>query len=476
MTAKEIKMNKYKTLMMNSAIFAIGSFGSKILGFLLIRLYTSHMSTDDFGISDIIVKTANLLIPIVTLSVVEAVMRYSLDEKRDKQKIFTIAIYISFAGIAIITLFSPLISQIKYFEGYGYFLFIYLFTSSARAINQQFLRTRGHIKLYSFDGILTVLTMVICNVIFIVVMNLGVVGYLLSIIVSDALSAIFLFVVGQNYRYFRLDAFDKKLAFSMIRYSAPLIPTAVLWWVVSSSDAYMVTHWLGEQANGIYSASYRIPTLISMVSTIFFQAWQMSLITEYKSDDAQDFFSKVFHAYQSVMYLTAGGILLFLRPLMDLMIKNPDYSSAYKYTPFLVVGILMSCLCTFLSYVYAATHHTKNSLFTSLIAAVSNILLNLILIPDSGAGVGVQGAAFATMVSYTACFVVRLFDSRRYIHYKVNFAQTFVNFVLLLVMAIAAVKEFENYIFVILAIYAIIIITNFKAVIQTVKKITHKKI
>lgn len=461
--------------MANSLVFAIGSFGSKILQFLLIRLYTDYMPADDLGISDIIVKAANLLIPIITLSMVEAVMRYGLDEKQDKQKVFTIGICISFAGTVMITAFSPLIARISYFEGYAPLLFLFLFTSSARAINQQFLRTRGHIKLYSFDGILTVLIMVICNIIFIVYMKLGVTGYVLSIIVSDAFSALFLLLAGQNYRYFRLSAFDGKTAGEMIRYSAPLIPTAVLWWVVSSSDAYMITHWLGEAQNGIYSASYRIPMLIAMVSTIFFQAWQMSLISEYESDDAKEFFSKIFHAYQSIMYLAAGGILLFLRPVMNLMIKNPSFASAYKYTPFLVAGVLMSCLCTFLSYVYAATHHTKNSLYTSMVAAGSNIILNILLIPDTGMGLGVQGASIATAVSYTACFIVRLLDSRRYIHYKVNFSQTVLNFVLLIAMAFVAVKEFEYYIIIIAALYMIIIAVNFKAVVQTVRKVADKK-
>ena len=461
--------------MANSLIFAIGSFGSKILQFLFISLYTSYMSTDEFGITDIIVKTANLLIPIITLSMVEAVMRYGLDEQRNKQQVFTVGITIALFGTGLITAFSPLVGQMEMFHGYEPFLFVYLFTSSARAINQQFLRVRGHVKLYSFDGILTTLLMLICNILFLVVMKMGVAGYLLSIIIPDALSALFLMFAGQNYKYFRLAAFDLPLAKSMILYAAPLIPTAVLWWVVSSSDSYMVTHWMGESMNGVYSTSYRIPMLAAMVSTIFFQAWQMSAITEYESEDAQDFFSKIFHAYHSLMYLAAGGILVFLRPFTKLLISNPEFSDAYKYTPFLVVAVLMSCSCTFLSYIYAATLHTKNSFYTSLIAAGTNVILNLLLIPESGAGLGAYGAAIATFISYTACYIVRLFDSRRYIRYKVNSAMVSVNFALLTAMALISTLEFNNYIIAVAAIYLLLVLLNFRAVIMTIRKIFDKK-
>lgn len=461
--------------MANSAIFAIGSFGSKILQFLLIRLYTDYLPTDGFGVTDLIVKTANLLIPIVTLSIVEAVMRYGLDEKENKQKVFTVGISVAFFGLAIVTAFSPLVDRISYFQGYTPLLFVYLFTSSLRAINQQFLRTRGLVKLYSFDGILTTLIMLLCNVLFLVVMEMGVAGYLLSIIVSDALSALFLFFAGENYRFFKVTAFDRELAVRMIRYAAPLIPTAVLWWVVSSSDSYMVTYWLGKDMNGLYAAAYKIPTIIAIISTIFFQAWQMSAISEYKSADARRFFSMIFHAYQSIMYIAAGGIIIFLRPLMGFLIKNEDYATAYRYTPFLIVAVLMSCSCTFLSYIYAATMHTKNSFYTSLIAALTNIILNFLMIPASTLGYGVNGAALATMASYTLCFVVRLIDTRRYINYKVKFGQVLVNFTLIIAMALISVAEFDNYLLVVAGLYVPVVAVNFKAVLQTVKKVTEKK-
>lgn len=464
-------MNKYKQLATNTIIFAIGSFSSKILSFLLTRLYTACMTEAELGVADLVVQGANLLIPIITLNIVESVMRYGLENSYDKQQVFSVGIKTLLMGMVAMTLLLPILNYVPSFDGYIHLLYIFVFTSSFRAINQQFLRTCGHVKLYAFDGILTTFVMIVLNFIFLLGFDMGTKGYLLSMILADLFSALFIFFVGQNYRYLKFVRIEKDMLKTMVKFSIPLIPTAVLWWVVSASDKFMISGMLGDDINGVYTVSYKIPSLISMVSTIFFQAWQMSAIKEYTesgaSQEAKDFFSKVFHAYQAVMYISGAAILLLLRPLITLFVDS-SFGDPYVYTPFLILSVIMSCSCTFLSYIYSATVHTKNSFITSLLAAITNIVLNIILIPSP---LGAQGAAIATAASYTLCFIVRLLDTRRYICFKVDFVKLIMNIALTIgaVLVTLYAQSYKTPIMIML--FAAIFIINFGELKTTVIKL-----
>jgi O-antigen/teichoic acid export membrane protein len=313
--------------------------------------------------------------------------------------------------------------------------------------------------------------MLLFNIMFLGKFNMGVVGYVLSIILSDAMSSVFLCVMGNNLKFIKVKGLEKTVVTSMIRYSVPLIPTYILWWIVGLSDRYFIRFMIDSDANGMYSMANKIPSLISIVSTIFFQAWQMSAITEYQSEGARNFYTKVFDAYQSLMVIASAGIMLFLKLIAKLMFGGTDFYDAYVYIPFLIIAVLFCCFCQFLSSVYSAVKHTKNSLYTSIIAAVVNILLNIILIPR----LGVQGACLATLFAYGACFVVRVIDTQRYIKYRFYVVKFIINIVLLLTMCGAILMNFEHQVLWHLAGFVLIVWYNFNSIMETVKQILNKK-
>ena len=119
-----MKKNKYAQLMGNTLIFAIGTFASKILVFLMMRYYTAVLSTSDFGISDLITQAANVLIPIATVSITSGVIRFGLVKANDKREIFSIGVVTVLCGYAILLLFSPLLGKIDVLS--TYLVLIYL--------------------------------------------------------------------------------------------------------------------------------------------------------------------------------------------------------------------------------------------------------------------------------------------------------------------------------------------------------------
>ena len=442
-------MNKYKKLAFNTIVFAIGSFGSKILVMLLTRLYTKNISPSELSTKELLEITANFLLPIFTFSMTEAIIRFGLDNKYDKSKVFTTATVLNGAGLVLMLILSPvfrLISFLDFIDGYTILLLVYVCTSAFRALCSQFVRARGMVKLYSLDGILATVTLLIFSILFISTFHWGVKGFMLSVILSDFCSAVFLFLIAGLHRYLSLESYDKRLATSMMRFAVPLIPTVVMWVITGFSDRLFIRYMhsskveLGESAAGIYGLATKVPNLISMVSTIFFQAWNMSAIMENDSEDRSRFYEKVYGAYEAVLFIFSALLIAGVQIVTPIFVSTArfgEYGQVYKYTPVLVVAVLFMCLDQFLSSIYTATKHTKNSFWTSFAASMANIVLNFFLIPEWG----IHGAAIATFLSYYLCFWARIIDARYYVPFRFNAVKSLVNTGLLLIMCLVIINK-----------------------------------
>lgn len=474
-------MNKYKKLAANTAIFAIGSFGSKILAFLLTRIYTGYMDAGMFNTKEILEMCANLLIPVVSFSITDAVIRYGLDKNYEKKNVLSNAVTALLFGIGGFVLLSPLLLLYSEIRHYYFLLVGYICISCFRQVSTQFARARGLVKLYAADGIFCTLTFLLLNVLFIAGFGWGITGFMLATLLSDLLSGISVWVIANHNRYFSFRYVDKELLGVMLRFSLPLIPTAILWIITGFSDRLFIRYLVkpakfgigGATAAGVYGASSKIPNLLSMVSSVFYQAWNMSAIAENNSKERSRFYTQIFSAYQSILVLASAFIILLVHPLSNLLIdygKDPAYRNAFLYTPMLVIAVLLMCLNQFLSSIYTVSKHTRNSFYTSLVAAVLNLLLNAILIPKYA----VYGAIIATIVSYLACYLIRIIDTRRFIPFQVNHAMSLANLLLLGGMSLLIVfAPAYYYLWMILMLVAVLAL-NFRSLMTTAKKILRR--
>ncbi len=474
-------MDKYKKLAADTLIFAIGSFGSKILMLFLTRLYTHNIASDDNSTKSLLEQTATFLIPIATLSIADAVLRYGLDRDYKKKEIYTSACLVELTGLLAMILLSPLLNFLPYAHGYVKLLLAYIIASAFRQLNSQFVRSRNMLKLFALDGILATLSLFVFNLIFISVLHMGVLGFMLSAILSDFCSAVFLFIVAKLWKFLGKNYINPEVIKTMLRFSIPMIPTAILWTITEFSDRIFVRYMtnahspdVGPAAAGVYDAASKVPHLISMVSTIFFQAWNMSAITASKSKDKSDFYEKIFSAYQSMIFVGAAFMIAFVKLLCNILIDSstdPSYARAFEFTPILIIGVLTMTLNQFLSSIYTATQKTTHSFWTSLVAAGSNLILNAILIYQWG----VQGAVIATFISYFLCYIVRIIDTRKLIYFYVNHIHFACNMIVLFVMSIGAITE-PFFVVPMQAGFLIFMVWfNFADIMQTVKKLLKRK-
>lgn len=467
-------MNKYQKLVNNTLIFAVGTLGAKLLSFVLVRLYTGCMSTEQYSTADLLYQAVNVLYPVVTFSMADAIIRFGLDKAYDNKKIYTAALTASAGGLLLLAVLTPVINCVNVFKGWGLLLFVYCFFSSFKQLALNFVRARGLVKLFAFDGIMSTLIIVISNLILLLKFDLGVTGYICSIIISDALTLLGLTVIAELYKFVDFKRLDKQLLREMMKYSLPLIPTYILWWITSASDRWFVIDMVSSHDNGIYSAAYKIPTLLLLVTTLLNQAWQMSAIENKDQKDLPDFYTRIYGAYSSVLFMGAAGLIMIVKPLTYLLVDNDpakNYVYAYHYTPILIIAMIFQCLCQFMSSIYSVRKKSMNSMLTSLVAAAVNIVLNILLIPRYG----VYGAAVATAASYFACFMVRIFDARSYVKFNVSWFKMIVNMVVVGYMAIVAILEPKMTYLQLIVLFIAVVVFNFDAVISTLVKIIDRK-
>lgn len=464
--------NSYKKLVSTTMILAIGTFSSKVLVFLLVPFYTRVLSKTDFGTANLITQACNLLMPLASAGIANSVIRFGLNKESNKSSVFTTGILTVLAGFGLLALFSPLLRMLDFINGYTILVLLYVLMSSLHSVCAQFVQAKKYTKLFALDGVLRTAMTIGLNILFLVVFDLGITGYILATIVSDFISTLFLWFMASLARYFHPRSMDKATTLTMLRYSIPLIPTMVCVWIVSMSDQYMIEYIMNASAAGIndianqaprvagvaakafkidwqapseyflgtasvalYVISNKVPQILSIVAGIFGDAWQISIVSE-SPEKQRKFFSNVFATYQCIALVGASGLIMTAKILVTLL-AAPTYYPAWRCIPILVLGMMCSCLGTFLGSIYMVERQSIYTLLTTALGAGANILLNILLIPRYG----VMGAALATCLSYMIMFLVRGVHTRKFIPVHWRLAKFLPSMALVLAQAVLMLLE-----------------------------------
>lgn len=392
------RQNPYRTLLSNTFLISFGTFGSKLLAFFMVRFYTGVLAPSDYGTADLIMQTADLLLPIVSLGIINGVFRFSLGCYESRKSVFSAGVYTITAGTLLLAGIVSLLSTAPVFHGYAGLIACYTLTACYHSLCAQFIRAEGKTALFAGQGMLNTALVIGLNILFLVVFRFGIAGYVLSVALADGLCTVYL-VLKERLWTLLIPHPQKGIFQQMLRYSIPLIPTTVFWWITSVSDRYMVTGFLGADANGLYAVAYKIPTILTLISGIFLDAWQFSAISEAEGSREAHvrFYSQIWSSFQTVMFLS-GSVVIALCHLEIRLLSAEEYYAAWQYVPVLSVAMIFASFAAFMGSVYVVTKKSSLSFWTAMAGAGVNLLLNLLLIPS----VGIQGAA----VLYLAKFAI----------------------------------------------------------------------
>jgi len=401
---KELKhgdnRSPYKKLATNSLAFLISNFGTKIITLVMVPLYTYILSTEEYGTIDLLTTINSLTIPIVFLCISDAVLRFTMDRSEEKKLTLFNGLIIWVIGTLILSALLP-IAKFIWPESSNYLLLLGFLISSncLLQITNQFLRSCDHTKEFAANGIIYTFAFASLNCLFLIAFKWAISGYLLSMIIANTICIVFSLLISKPWSFGK-PYIEKSLIKRMLLYSLPLIPNALMWWVMDASDKFIISFYLGVSANGLYAVAKKIPTLIDSFHSIFNQAWQVSAIEE--KDNKSSFTSIMYNTYYVLLFLVVSLLLSLSRPIITYVLGT-SYKETWQYVPLLLVSVAFSSLSGFLSSIFIADKKPKIIFYTTITGAIINTALNFSLIPFFG----INGAAFATAVGFGVVLIIR---------------------------------------------------------------------
>jgi len=356
------------------------------------------------------------------------------------------------------------------FDGYVLLLAFYVIFANFHSAAANYLRAQGKTAVFALQGIANTALTIILNIIFLALFDMGSFGYVLSVVVADLTVTVALFAICKLYRDVRFSEVKKDTLKSMLKFSIPYIPTTMMWLITSVSDRYIVTAYNGTDANGLYAAAYKIPTLISLASGVFIEAWQLSSVQDARAEERAEFFEKVYKNYMSIMFM-GGAVIIAGSQIFTKLLLADSYYISWQYVPILVIATVFSSLSAFFGSVYFVEKKSMLSMVTAMSGAIINVILNFVMIPDHGA----MGAAVATLISYLAVYAIRAFDTGNYIKFKLGHWRVIINTAVLIFQSVIMIHGIRYWRYMLVVILAFMVIFNGQGIVKGILQIFSKK-
>ena len=408
-------MSKKTALMKNTIIIFCGKVCTQLISFFLLPLYTGYLATKDYGIVDLITTYVTLLVPIITLELEMSIFRYLVDSRgKDKEtkKLMSNNFYVLLIALSIFTLAYIIVTHFFKFD-FRWLILIDIIICTLSGNFLQISRGMGRTIDYSISCIITGAFTIVSNIFLIAVLRLGAMGMIISMALANGLGALYLFVRLKLYKLINFKLVDKKLIKEMYRYSIPLVPNGVSWWIVNVSDRTIISWVLGAGANGLYAVSNKFPTILSSLLGIFNLSWSESAALHINSPDRDEFFSDISNTVTK-LFTSLGVGMIACMPFVFPLLINSKYNEAFNQIPILVLGAVFNVVICLYSAVYIAKKMTKQVATVSIIGAIVNILVNVLFIKY----IGLYAASISTAISYFIMMIYRHIDLKKYINIK----------------------------------------------------------
>ena len=431
---------RYQKLAKNSVIFMIANFGSKFFSFMLVPFYTHVLSTGEYGTVDTLIATVSLFSPIATLGIGDVIIMFLSKKEYEAKKIFMNTALLILFGNILVSFVYPLLFLSNTFRDYILHFILLVITSSVYGVLQMYVRGNEKVAACAASGVIYTITLALANIVLLIYFKQGISGYLLSTILAYVVPSVYLFVVAKD-KAFTISLIDKELIKKVLRLSMPLMPTAILWSLMNLADKYAILWFVGATGNGIYAVAHKIPTILSVIYSIFQQAWQLTTFELESREDRSKAYTSVFELLTCVLFC-AGAFLIVLNRVYITYFCESSYLVGWKITPLLMYSAILNSISGLLGSNYLIMHDTKSALKVTTIGAMVNIVFNFLLVPIFG----LYGAALATIIGYLYMVAKKYFDTSKFTPLKFNMNKfVFVNVLSVIMIASVSIGNSSVY-------------------------------
>lgn len=398
-------------------IYAIGNLGSKIITFAMVPLYTFFIKdTSDFGYYDLCLTAIFLIIPFATLQLRDGAFRFLLETK-DKDchsKIISFVYRTLLTNLVVCVIATVMLAMFTNIN-YVWYCFALLIAMSFLEVISQVARGLGNNKVFVTSGIISSLGIGLFSIILVAFFKMGVAGIFIANILARLVALIYIEMRMKILaNYFSFNITIGQVGRDILKYSLPLLPGSLCWWLTGSSDRWFINHFLGLDINGVYAVAFRFNGIVLTIATIFYQAWQETAILQYNSPDRDKFFSKMFNTYIGALTILLTLYSFMLKALYPIIV-DANYQESANYLYLMGISAVIFALSAFFDMGYQCAKDTPRTLPAITLAAVVNLVLNYFLVNH----IGVYGAIATSIITYLVLFFYRLHDMKRY--FKLSF-------------------------------------------------------
>lgn len=393
-----------KKMFKETLTYSIGSFGSKILSFLLVPFYTYFLTKKELGEYDLLLTTISLFAPLVSLQISDAAYRWLIDKEYisevEKAKVITNSIITLLIGYLIFSVGFYIYIFFNDFQYHTYFI-VLIFLNCLLPLLQNILRGQGNTRQFAINGIMTTFLMVVFNIIFIYFLKLNVEGVFLANIVAYTIACSMILYKVKIIQYFRFKYWDLKLIKSMASYSLPLIPNLMSWWAIASASKFIILHYMGAEGNGLYAVASRFPALLLVINSVLLLPLQDRILKEENDTTFNRLLGK-FIVFEMALAFALG----ILSPFMTKILVSKEYFETWQYMPYLYLGVGFNAIAGFLGLKYQKEKNTLKITLTTLLGAIVSIALSIVLIQY----IGLQGISISFLIGFMVVLLVRYID------------------------------------------------------------------
>ena len=457
--------------MNNIALFSVSNFVSKILVFLLVPFYTSVLTTEEYGIADIMQVTLLLLVPALTMNMGEAALRFGIEKEEKRADILRVGLKYSGAAMLFVAAAAG-ISAFFVPVGIRIYLLFFVILFAANALYEYlilFFQGSELVPIVVTGSITCTIVMIGSNLFLLLVLKIGLNGYLLAQILSYLAASLVMFLLAGGKGILCSCRKDTALEQEMLNYGKPMILYSTGSWINNASDRYIVAAICGTAVNGIYGAAYKIPAMLTVFQRIFAQAWQMSATKNYQEEDSSEFFSTMYQVYNAFMVLGCSFLIVIVKLLAQFLFRK-DFYAAWEFVPPLLISIIFGALTGFLGSICLAHKDSKSMGIATGIGALLNIVLNLLSIPYMGA----MGAAVATAISYYTMYLMAFLIVRKHVKLQIRLAKDYLAYGIVTLQAVCVIREIPYVYFVNGLLFVLLVLLYLRELRQIIDKLRRK--
>ncbi|MEN3042704.1 MAG: oligosaccharide flippase family protein [Fervidobacterium sp.] len=420
----------------NYLAFSIGTWVSLVISFFSTPITSYLIPPGEFGKASLFYTIYSLVSLIVQCGTLNSLIRfyYKYDEKN---ALFYSSILIPFFGILFVT---PVLFALKekidsvFQTGYPATFVLAMLFSLLFGIIQQYtltlLRVQQKGVLYSFLSILTQIVNLTIAIIYSLFINKSFYALVISQLVSYiTVSVVSIFLLRELLKKIKIDL---KITKKVFMYGYPFLFTAIVWWIVSGTDKIMIRFYKDFSQLGLYAAANKLVAAMGIFTSGFNTMWYPYVYEKYEKEGEgiKERISKIFN-YVSFLVVSLSVLLMSFKDLIFLLFAK-QYRNAASISPFLLTYPAIMSMAVIVARGIDFKNKTYWFIVSDTFGAVSNVILNILLIPVLGA----RGAAIASGVSYFLIFLVEFIVSQKLFYVLYDKLKVFFGIVLLYLSAI----------------------------------------